>query len=505
MIAPETIELNIKEQEENKIIQSKNYHLNLNADKYLLIINLYSNESIEFTAVNISNINIISSFYSYRYAYLELIKKFLLLKEHYDNSEKIINFLDYSINNNKIFLILDENNKILKLSVKREFENEVKECNIILDDKKMKDGHKINFLFKEMNELNIKIDLLKKENEMTKKLCNSINEKKDNIQKIHIKNNNSIDFSFHCNLINYCEKFTIFIGLIDNVEYLVYIEKKNLSKYITVVRIFDNNLIKHLKYDDAEIIKYYKKSEKEDYLLSCGKINILMVLDIQNDYNAKFKITLKNQNIDYFFSDLLLLFNINDNDYIITSSFEANFSNLIEFKSNKVFFKNIPGTEQNKTLSMIPWAFKNEYYLIECCENNISINNIFKEECYAVLMNKSSFSGFLYNDNFLCVSSYEGNSIKVWDLANKILLKSIEINDYKGRGILQWNNTYSIVGCENGFAVVNLKEGKFVKKICTKGNKDIIELKKIKLSQLGDCLICRDKENELSLYSLTNL
>ena len=95
MIAPETIELNIKEQEENKIIQSKNYHLNLNADKYLLIIDLYSNESIEFTAVNISNINTNSSFYSYRYAYLELIKKFLLLKEHYDNSEKIINFLDY--------------------------------------------------------------------------------------------------------------------------------------------------------------------------------------------------------------------------------------------------------------------------------------------------------------------------------------------------------------------------------------------------------------------------
>ena len=93
----------------------------------------------------------------------------------------------------------------------------------------------------------------------------------------------------------------------------------------------------------------------------------------------------------------------------------------------------------------------------------------------------------------------------MWDLANKTLLRSIEINDYKGRGILQWNNNYSIVGCENGFAIVNFKEGKFVKKICTKGNNDIIELKKIKLSQLGDCLICRDKENILSLYTLTNL
>ena len=266
--------------------------ISLFLNKRNLIIDLYSNESIEFTAVNINNINTNSSFYSYRYDYLELIKNFLLLKEHYNNSEKIFNFLDYSINNNKIFLFLDENNKILKLSVKREFENEVKECNIILEDKKMKDGHKINFLFKEMNELNIKIDLLKKENEKTKKLFNCSNKKKDNNPKIQLKKNNSINFSFHCNLINYCEKFTIFIGLIDNIEYLVYIEKKNLNKYITVVRLFDNNLIKHLKYDDAEIIKYYKKNDKEDYLLSCGKINIIMVLDIQNNYNAKFKITL---------------------------------------------------------------------------------------------------------------------------------------------------------------------------------------------------------------------
>ena len=130
--------------------------------------------------------------------------------------------------------------------------------------------------------------------------------------KLAIHNGKDKKTSWNTDWINYCEKFTIFKGLIDNIEYLVYIEKKNLSKYITVVRLFDNNLIKHLKYDDAEIIKYYKKSDKEDYLLSCGKINIIMVLDIQNNYNAKFKITLKNQNIDYFFFFFFLLFNMID-------------------------------------------------------------------------------------------------------------------------------------------------------------------------------------------------
>ena len=151
---------------------------------------------------------------------------------------------------------------------------------------------------------------------------------------------------------------------------------------------------------------------------------------------------------------------------------------------------------------IIPWEYKKEYYLIECCENIISINNIFKEECYAKLMNKSSNSGFLYDDNYLCVSSYGSNSIKIWDLVNKNLIKNIEISDYKGRGIIQWNDIYTIVGCEKGFSIINLKEGKFIKKIFTKESNDVYELKKIKLSQLGDCLICRE-EKTLGLYCLT--
>jgi len=27
---------------------------------------------------------------------------------------------------------------------------------------------------------------------------------------------------------------------------------------------------------------------------------------------------------------------------------------------------------------MIPWLYKNKYYIIECCDNKISINNVFK-------------------------------------------------------------------------------------------------------------------------------
>ena len=181
MEMPETIEPEIIEQQENKIIETKNYHLNLNEDKCLLSIDLYSNDSIEFKVCNISNINIL--FYSERYMYLELIKSLLLSKEHYENAKKIFELFDYSIINNKIFFVLDENKNILKLYVKRELENEVKECYIILEEKKMQNEQMLKLLFQEINELNINMNLLKKENEEMKKLLNSFNEENKNKKK----------------------------------------------------------------------------------------------------------------------------------------------------------------------------------------------------------------------------------------------------------------------------------------------------------------------------------
>ena len=58
---------------------------------------------------------------------------------------------------------------------------------------------------------------------------------------------------------------------------------------------------------------------------------------------------------------------------------------------------------------MIPWLYKNKYYIIECCIYKISINNMLEDECYANLtMNPEGryYCGYIYNDNYLCVSDY---------------------------------------------------------------------------------------------------
>ena len=133
---------------------------------------------------------------------------------------------------------------------------------------------------------------------------------------------------------------------------------------------------------------------------------------------------------------------------------------------------------------MIPWLYKNKYYIIECCNNKISINNMLEDECYANLkMNPEGYycCGYIYNDNYLCVSEYNNNCIRIWDLVNKIINKEIKYDGRNGREIIPWNNKYAIVGCLGGFVIINIEEGKTVKQIKL-DNTNVCGVKKIKLS-----------------------
>jgi hypothetical protein len=76
-------------------------------------------------------------------------------------------------------------------------------------------------------------------------------------------------------------------------------------------------------------------------------------------------------------------------DYIILSSEKKEeYSNLYELKENTPFIRTIYDTNNNETNYLIPWQYQNNYYIIECCTNKISINNMFKDENYAILSSK---------------------------------------------------------------------------------------------------------------------
>ena len=274
------------------------------------------------------------------------------------------------------------------------------------------------------------------------------------------------------------------------------------------MRIIDKTIITSLQGHSSPIpvIKYYTKNNNEEYLLSCDESKLVIIWDIQNYYNKKYTIQ---TNYSDIIADSLLLFNIFNNDYILLSNTGSNeFSKLYYFKQNTPFIRNINGTNQNPSYFIIPWLYNNKYYIIDCGDSVISINNMLEDETYANLKfdpESQHYGGYLYNDNYLCVSHYHNKFIRIWDLVNKVIYKQINYDDPGyGYEIIQWNNQYSIVGDDKvSFVIIDIEEGKMVKRIQIKNiTSELRGLKKIKLGQLGECLIGSDKEGNISLMGL---
>ena len=308
-----------------------------------------------------------------------------------------------------------------------------------------------------------------------------------------IANNNSCG-GFFCN-------FDVFKGLKDNIEYLIYNNNDNYN--IEIMKIYDKTIVISLKGHNnrTRVIRYYIKDNKEEYILSCDNNKLVIIWDIQNNYNKKYSLQVKYSG---HISDALLLFNIFNKNYILLSSNNnIEFSKLYEFTSNTPFIRNIYGTNQNNIFFMIPWQYKNKYYIIDCCNNKISINNFLEDECYANLTTNSECSnlcGYIYKDNYLCLSDYNSTYIIIWDLINKIIYKKIEVWGINGREIIGWNDKYAIVGIENGIVIINIEEEK-VKKIEI-NNTYVYGVKKMKISKLGECLILSDSKKNIKLFSI---
>ena len=194
----------------------------------------------------------------------------------------------------------------------------------------------------------------------------------------------------------------------------------------------------------VRVIRHFKKENKEEYIISLHENNIMIVWDIENNYNKKYKKKVKE---DIY--DALLLFNIDEKDYIILGSDKkGQYSKLYEMKENIEYKKEVYGTNNNETIYLIPWIYNNKYYIIGCCYKKISINNILEKESYELKKDPEGIHccGYIYNNNYLCVSDYDNVMLRIWDLVKREILKEIKYDGLYGRGIIAWNNKYTIVG-----------------------------------------------------------
>ena len=617
--------LNIQSQ---ALLESKKYKFKLEEDSYSLLMEITSDNSIKFSLINIKNISLYN--YINEYTYDRITDLFILHKEHYKDINKVFQFFDKAITNDKIKLNYDKNNHKMILSLKRIVDFDEIESKLILNENKIPNDDMINYLIKEMNKIKnenkekekkneeiikelkeknienenktknleekIKIledeinkykDIINKKENLNNKIKNILKEKlkeqyedmqnkikeqfdlilkkdnnfKDNIKEkeeikevfkneekklieeeeeeedeenIYIKKvinkkvkeekkdeeniindidikinlNNQKQLKFKYNLTKNIENnanmsnFEVFIGLKDNIEYIIYSNKTNYN--LDIMTITDQKIIRSLKGHNSvtSVIKYFKK-ESKDYILSCDDNKLVIIWDIQNNYNKKYTFYSKYKG---FISDGLLLFNINKNDYIILSSNKENeYSTVYEFSNNAPLIKKIYETNKNETYYMIYWLYKNKHYIIECCKKKISINNLLKNENYANLSIEPEsyyYSGFIYKDDYLCVNDFENNLLRIWDLVNKIIYKQIQIEANFGREIISWDDKYAIIGCKGCLVIVNIDEEETVEKIDINNIEgEFYKIKKIKTNKLGDCVIGSIFNNSICLFS----
>ena len=152
---------------------------------------------------------------------------------------------------------------------------------------------------------------------------------------------------------------------------------------------------------------------------------------------------------------------------------------------------------------MIPWYYKDKFYIIDICSEKIIINNLLEDKSYAKLKLRGIIdyqNGFLSEDKYLYAYYNDKYSDKIitWDLINKNMIKNIEVI-YKIRSMLLWDSNYAIILVYDGDKLLyslDIKKQTIERLYDYKNTNGINNIIKIKLNDLGrECLIFQRREN----------
>jgi len=307
--------------------------------------------------------------------------------------------------------------------------------------------------------------------------------------------------------------FEVFISYKDNKEYVI---SPNCNNYNLDL---DNKKILSLKGHKNEIftIRYFINKNNyniNEYLISADDNKIVIIWDINNNYNIKYQIDTK---YEHTILSCLLIFphNISEN-FIITSTFNRSDDNdksatKIYSLNNGNFIKYINNTNNNAIYYLLSWYNKNnnKYYIIQFSNLKIVINNLLENELYSELKQEpedNHLSGFIYNkdnNDYLCSSSDNG-FINIWDLYNKNIFKIININECELAHIIEWNNKYIIVADVNNksFKIIDIEGNKIICDINGQHIEEVISIKKIYHPIFGESILSASQDKTIKLWTI---
>ena len=310
------------------------------------------------------------------------------------------------------------------------------------------------------------------------------------------------------------DKFEIFISFKDNKEYLV---SPNTNNYkLDIYNLINNKIIYTLTGHNNIIwtTRYFMNNKNyNEYLISADKDKIVIIWDITNNYNIKYKINTKYG--DDIYSCLLIFPHNINNNYIITSTYndsgnDEDSSTKIYSLNNGNFIKYINNTNNNAIFYLLSWYNKrnNKYYIIQFSYKKIMINNLLEEELYSEFSNVSEHdhkSGFIYyidNNDYLCSSSSNGY-INIWDLYNKNIYKVINTNGCYLANIIKWNKKYIIVADYNNksFKIIDI-DNDSIYDVNTDHNDKLACIKKINHPKYGESLFTAARDKIIKLWTI---
>ena len=302
-----------------------------------------------------------------------------------------------------------------------------------------------------------------------------------------------------------CDSFDIYYPIKENKlePYLIYVPL--YEKEINILKIRDKKIVAKLTGSSNYIEKvknFYNEKDKHNYLLSSDWDFSVLIWDLDNNYELKHKLAPGYSNYIYSF---LICFKF---DYVITSTVGhtpgKDHIKIFLFKEGTLL-KSILDSDNVDTLYLILWEKEKkeeETYIIALCYEKVSIYNLLSNDLYCELSTNVQescgdyyFSGFVsYDNKYLYTSSDEGY-INIWDLYQKILVKTIKLKDSSLFKIIPW--------CVYINHYIDKEDSKFYKNInnyilvCDKNKKGIINLNVIFKKEI-DYNDCTNKINDIS-------
>jgi len=407
----------------------------------------------------------------------EVYLRFLAEKKIFNNSNICFIYNEYIINENSTF---------------QDIAN--------ISDKKR---NSINLLVKEINKEIINQYLINS-NEIININNNNKLEYKD---KINYKFNKNPNLKYKLDITNindtnsYNDIFEVYTSYKDNKEYVA--SPNYLNYNINIYLLLENKEILNIKGHENNIltIRYFiNYKDNNEYLISADINSKVIIVDITNNYNIKYKIY--NSNTDIF--SCLLVFPKNSNDnYIVTNSRIISLNNGYLIRLIKNYFFCI--------YYLLSWFNKknNKYYVIQLGHGKILIYNLLENELYTEFQKESNidhYSGFIYskdNKDYLYSSSSNG-FINIWDLYDKKLFNVIDTKNCRLHHIIEWNNKYIIAADFNNksFKIIDRRVNKVVSNITGQHYGHIICIKKLYHPIYGESLLTAGDDVSIKLWTL---